>query len=462
MTRFAFRVTAWLEGRLGLVTLFLVGLVIRLLLARYSSGLYFDLSLFRDWSDRLVQRGTAGFYAPDYFADYAPGYLYVLLALGHGWRALTGATPTMAALKLPAILADLGVAVLTMLLATRITPADWVRRVPIRALAAAAILLNPALILVSAVWGQVDSVLALLVLAVIYLLAGRPTLVREASAMVLLAIAVATKPQAVLALPAVAVVMVHRYVAGDLAQTSRAVTRTWRFVSLAILATAAFIAMFAPFGISPVEIPGFYRRIGSVYQFTSLWAFNVWGVVGFYRPDIGTGAVTVGGIAAFYVGLAAFAAATMLIGVRCWQALTRHTNPHAVALFGAVAVTCAAFVLLTRTHERYLYLAVVALAPFAGNRHLRLPLAVLSTCFLLNVHFVYVYFSQHSSPPGGAWTIQPVYDALFGTGRDASQLKALSAAASLAYLAVFTVGWLELGRYQTVESRVATNLNAPA
>src|SRR5439155_13560120 len=127
-------------------------------------------------------------------------------------RALTGGSPSVAVLKLPAIIADLGVAVFALLLATRLTPSGSARRIPIRATAAAAILLNPGLILVSAVWGQVDSLLALLVLAGIYAIAaGPPRVLREACGVGLLAIAFATKPQALLALPAIVVVLARRY-----------------------------------------------------------------------------------------------------------------------------------------------------------------------------------------------------------------------------------------------------------
>ena len=84
------RVASRVETRGGLLCLFAAGLAVRLVLARYSDGLTFDVSLFRQWSDRLVQGGPAHFYAPGYFADYPPGYLYVLLVLGYVSRALRG------------------------------------------------------------------------------------------------------------------------------------------------------------------------------------------------------------------------------------------------------------------------------------------------------------------------------------------------------------------------------------
>jgi dolichyl-phosphate-mannose-protein mannosyltransferase len=429
-----------LETRYAVLLLFGCGLAIRLALAHYSAGLAFDVGLFREWSDRLVERGPSHFYERGYFADYPPGYLYVLFVLGKLSRLLRGEPPSIGVLKLPGIIADLGVAVFAMLLAMRITPRASAGRIPLRVAAAAAILLNPGLVLVSAVWGQVDSVLALLVLAGIYALAtGRPSIPRDVCGVALFAIAVATKPQAVLALPVLAIVVVCR-LGAPVSGVSAWSNIVGRIVVYVVLATAVVIAMFAPFGVGPSEIPGFYRSAGSVYQFTSLWTFNVWGALGFYRPDVGSRAVTLGGVPAYYLGLAAFAGATILLMVRAWRSYARGTEPSAVAVFGVVAVTCAAFALLTRMHERYLYLAVAVLAPLVGYRPFRSALAIMSGFFFLNVHFVYVLFAGPSAK-GHAWTIQPVYNALFGVAKDAWQRKAFSVATTMACLALATLGW---------------------
>jgi dolichyl-phosphate-mannose-protein mannosyltransferase len=435
-------VPSWLQTRHAVVLLFAIGLAIRLVLAHYCKGLSFDLGLFREWSDRLVTRGPPHFYERGYFADYPPGYLYVLFVLGELSRLLRGEPPSIGVLKLPGIIADLGVAVFAMLLATRVNPRDSAGRIPPGAAAAAAILLNPGLILVSAVWGQVDSVLALLVFAGIYMLStGKPSIPRELVGVVVLAIAVATKPQAVLALPVLVIVVVRRRL--SVGTSGRyAWTRIVALVGLYILLAAGVVtAMFAPFGVGPREIPDFYRIAGSVYPFTSLWAFNLWGALGFYRRDVMPEAAAVGGFAPYYVGLSAFAIATTATMFVAWRSLARRVNTAAVAVFGVVAVTCVAFALLTRMHERYLYLAVAGLAPLVGHRPFRRALAIMSLLFFLNVHFVYVLFSPRVSVPGHAWTIQPLYDALFGMTRDAWQRKALSVATAAACLAVATLGW---------------------
>jgi Gpi18-like mannosyltransferase len=293
--------------------------------------------------------------------------------------------------------------------------------------------------------------LALLVFAAIYALAtDRPSVPREMCGVALLAVAIATKPQAVLAVPVLGIVLVYRLSVGASG------IRAWsiiagRVVLYAVFATLVIVAMFAPFGVRPSEILGFYRNAGSVYQFTSLWAFNVWGALGFYRPDVGPGALAVGGVKAYHVGLAAFAAATVAVMVRTWRSCARRIDANAISVFGVVAVTCLAFALLTRMHERYLYLAVAGLAPLVGQRSFRRALAILSGLFFLNVHFVYVLFSPGSSSPRHAWTIQPIYNALFGLAKDAWQRKALSVATATACLAVAILGW-----------RWLNQLNAPA
>src|SRR5207249_6511736 len=156
---------AWrLETPTGLIALFAAGLVVRLLIAPHA-GFYCDLRLFRMWATRLGDVGPHSFYVQGQFADYPPGYLYVLWLLGK-----LSATPGYLLLKLPAILADLGLAWVAGTFAARIAPTSLKKRLPVRALVAAAVLFNPAVIALSAGWGQVDAVPALLVLSSLLLL----------------------------------------------------------------------------------------------------------------------------------------------------------------------------------------------------------------------------------------------------------------------------------------------------
>ena len=71
----------------GLACLFAVGLALRIaILAIPRIGLVSDVNLFRDWSQKLATAGPRHFYERGYFANYPPGYMYVLLVVGRAWR----------------------------------------------------------------------------------------------------------------------------------------------------------------------------------------------------------------------------------------------------------------------------------------------------------------------------------------------------------------------------------------
>ncbi len=110
----------------ALAILLLVGLILRLTLAYVllpGSGFESDLTSFRAWAMHLAETGPGTFYATAGFADYPPGYLYVLWligGLGHVLAPLANADPaavTTALIKLPAIFADIAVGLVLFLVA---------------------------------------------------------------------------------------------------------------------------------------------------------------------------------------------------------------------------------------------------------------------------------------------------------------------------------------------------------
>src|SRR5919109_3052534 len=145
-----------LDSPAGLVATFLFAFLVRLAIAPYT-GYYADLKIFQHWAVRLDEAGLHRFYEEDW-ADYPPGYLYILWLL-----AKISTPPGFVLLKLPAILGDLGLAWIAGTFARRIAPAALNARLPVRAAVAATVLFNPAIIMLSTVWGQVDVVPAVFV-----------------------------------------------------------------------------------------------------------------------------------------------------------------------------------------------------------------------------------------------------------------------------------------------------------
>ena len=93
-----------------IVILLALGFALRIIIAYIlpGSGFANDLAAFRFWAQQLADLGPVGFYHRDFFIDYTPGYLYALWAIGIVEKVL----PSLDLIKVPAILADLGVAAL--------------------------------------------------------------------------------------------------------------------------------------------------------------------------------------------------------------------------------------------------------------------------------------------------------------------------------------------------------------
>ena len=65
-----------------LVWLLAGGMLLRAVLAVVTQPYAYDQNCFFAWALKIAQDGPQNFYAPDYFADYPPGYMLVLGLVG--------------------------------------------------------------------------------------------------------------------------------------------------------------------------------------------------------------------------------------------------------------------------------------------------------------------------------------------------------------------------------------------
>src|SRR6266540_4073716 len=420
------RSLAWsVDTTVGLVAMFVVAFAIRVALAPHF-GFYGDLRLFQMWATRLDEVGPHKFYVAGQFADYPPGYLYVLWLLGK-----LSAVPGYLLLKLPAIFADLALAWLAGTLAARIAPASLKERWPVRTLVAASVLFNPAVIGLSAVWGQVDVVPACFVLGSLLLLfTGPRVLQREIAAFLLFAVAIAMKPQSGFVLPVMLYALYRRYL--HRRPRPELIDGALSIALSGVLALSIWAVSGLAFGLGPVKLYRFYKQSASVYPVTSANAFNLWGVVGFWRSDSSYK----------IVGTLLLIAGIVFVLWRTHRAIERGAHEGRVLTVAAATVSLLAYTFLTRMHERYMFLALAALAPLVFIRQLRWALAGLSGLFVLNLWYPYAYFNSQ-------WGVQdlhynPWFDWIFGGfATDTWQKKVWSLAVVAIALAVawFGVRW---------------------
>lgn len=344
-------------GRLAL--LLAVGLAIRLatLPARGFPG---DVDELVRWATALPAVGPGEFYASGRSANY-PAMLYPLWAMG----ALLHGPALALAIKALSIPFDLGLG-LGLYAITRRGATEGAG-----ILAAGLYLLNPSVVLAGSYWGQIDAIGTSVYLGALVALAAR----RFALAGALAALAGLVKPQfGLVALPLAAVLVV------ELART-----RNWKpGVLSAAGGVATFAALTVPLRLSPLSYIALVRDASAPWPYTSLYAFNPWGLsYGFLQPD---GPYLVMGALLLGAGLMA-----------ALFPLTRRTDLAALLAVGTFIVF-AFYFLPTRVHERYLFPAIALLAPLAAVRpRLLAPYVVLSTCFTLSLLYM---LSQNAASTG--------------------------------------------------------------
>ncbi len=245
----------------------LLAFLLRALLAVLSPGYDVDMGCFRGWALTMAETGPMGFYDA-VFCDYPPGYLYVLWLVGALARLLQlpyDSELFVLLLKLPALLADIAAAYLIYVLAQ-----EWTGK---KTAAASALVyaVLPAVWLDSALWGQMDAVLVLLILLVLHFMLRRQML---KSALVF-AVAVLVKPQALM----FGTILLCGFVSDMLEDWKKGLKAL--LISM-VSALALVLLLVTPFSIGR----GFawlidkYLEVLSSYPYASVNAMNLFGLLG--------------------------------------------------------------------------------------------------------------------------------------------------------------------------------------
>ncbi len=346
------------RAKLAIGGVIALGVLLRLFVLR-SPGFPSDVATFQAWAERLADIGPSRFYEPGYFSDYPPAYLYVLWIFG----ALFDGELLRLMVKAASIPADIGIALLSARLVWQ--AAD--RRSAV--LAAGLWMLSPGPIFAGPYWGQVDAVGTVPLMAAL-IMGGRG---RWATAGVLAGVAAMVKPQfgiaAIVVLAAAAIVWIR--------------SADWRAPArVAVGAGVTVLLLGLPFRAGPAELIDLVKSAAGTYPYTSLYAFNIWSIVGdFWKPD---DAYVVTGAALLIAGLLGSC-------VLLWW------RRDAGALLAAGALAAFAFYFLpTRAHERYLFPAFALLLPIVAVRaRLLVPYVVLAVSFAASLYFAFTRYPQN-------------------------------------------------------------------
>ena len=384
-----------IPNKFYIVGLLLIGLIIRLM--AFQSGFMFtaDVNLFQFWGQQMFEHGLSTTYTGEFihFIDYPPGYLYVLYALGglaslFDWPRLHPVFNFFT--FLPAIIADLVIGYVIYRMAAyghlskikdKVKGKDLPIRTTIHALKMSALwVLNPAIIFISAMWGQVESVFVVFLMISLLLLKER----RIVASYLLFALAILIKAQSLFLAP------VYLYSAYSYIRDSKNADSGFDTVNKAIeqLVIAIFSSVILLVLLSMPIVPGFnimpvvriYTGGLGTHAWASVNAFNFWGLV----TNVGRSWVPI----EFYQVVTSIIVVVLLI-VGSIYALhrdhVRHNGKHYFLIVGALFALI--FIFVIRMHERYLFPALAFFLLYYTTRNEKRGLglyAAFSVTFLVN------------------------------------------------------------------------------
>lgn len=322
----------------------------------FFGTLHLDQGTFVAWSNILINDGFKNFY--NSWSDYLPGYLYFLWGLGKA--NLVGTLPQQVLYKLPAILAD----ILTGLLIYKILKKSKGEKWGI--IGSLIYVFNPAILANSSLWGQVDSLTALASILAIFCFSKFYVL-----SSVFLAIGTLIKPQTAFILPVILFMMFKE---------------KWKIKKISVYLITGlliFIALFIPFWNHGTLIAFIFERLNlsaNQYPFTSVNAFNLWGLIGQWKPDN------------LYFQIGGYVA-VLISTVFLFFKLRKVKNPEYYLL---TFVFAASFVFFTRMHERHLLPVFAPLAIVAmENPILLIPYIGFSLTYIANLHYAYIWITDN-------------------------------------------------------------------
>lgn len=324
----------------------------------------FDMGSWLGWAWKLASGGLSSFYSDSDWTQYTPGYLYYLWLIGK-----LGFANEMA-IKIPVLLADIGLGLIIRSVVKKNSLA-WAN------LAFVLYTLNPVVIFDGSVWGQIDGLLTLFIFGSAYFLIEKKNL---AASVFLWCLAFLIKPQSIAVLPALA------------AYVFIVKPKLKEVLVSGIVGAVTLIGVSLPFFPNDpiLGLPHWIIKMGEFYSYTSVFAFNIWSWVGFWKPDD----VPFLGINLSVWGSILLVSAAIFAVMSFRKKLGDKTSYY--MFFGVLSLSF--FVFPTRVHERYLFPVfafLITSACLKKSKSLVLLYSTFSLASFLNLYYPYAYYYKN-------------------------------------------------------------------
>ncbi len=289
-----------------------------------------DINCFTAWSDATFYYGLKDMYHSGMFLDYPPGYMYVLTAIKaiRSIFAIPGdSVITVFLLKLPSVLRDIAGSMFIYRLSKQ-------RNGETKALFLTAVFaFCPAIIYNSSIWGQIDSFYTLLLVLTLYRIYNDKTVY----AAVLYALALITKPQALLFGPVLLFYIVEK----------KSIKELVKAVGTGLLCMYVLILPFSQ-SLSPLWVMDLYMNTFSGYKYMTINGYNLYMLMDLNWKSLGN---------YFFAGLVN----PFVIGTAfalCGYGYARQKDKSKIFSSCLVFISIF-FAFCTMMHERYLHPAII-------------------------------------------------------------------------------------------------------
>lgn len=325
-----------------LIVIIILGLAIRLVL---NNRVYsFDAESFPVWGMYLTKHSLVDLYTnlPGSYPPYPPVYYYVLMILGlisnllklwnHPWLFHL-------VFKAPVFVAE----IITTLIIYYFSKKYVTKEKPY--LSAAIFFLNPAIIYISALWGQIDSIIIFFALYFVYLISSK----NYFFSFFILLIGALTKLQTLAVFPILLTVRLP-------------ISKLLKYgLFLIVISLLIFLPIIIEKDI--VWVAKYFKQLPNQYPYTSIYAYNLWSVRGFIVSDK---TKLLSWIEYRYLGLMLYFLISMCIVIP--MRLSKWSNQ--VLIFSFVLLFYSFAYFSTRIHSRYF----VYCLPFASIFVTKYPL----------------------------------------------------------------------------------------
>lgn len=376
----------------------IIAIVFLRILLFFQPSFRIDMGDWQAWAARLVEVGPFNFYSVNYFADYLPFFYFCLFIFAKVFVLFFGKAAIFSLgfeiyIKIISNIFDILTAFIIFKIINRHS-GKWAF------LGVILYLFNPSIIFNSSAWGQVDAIPTFFLIFSLYQLEEKKNIVKSLLASVL---SFLIKPFNIALFP----LILYRTI------SNFSLKKIFKAAGISLL---IYLIIATPFFLNDPFFGIFKHLFNSlnVYPYTSLNAYNFWGLFGWWEKD----SIQFFNLSYHFWGYILFFLIVLATFIPIFRKKSQLFSKLDYLIYAILSF--AFFLFLTRIHERHLFpvfsLLIISACIFR-SRILIASYIVLAVINFINIFYSYYYYnviySNPTAPKNIIFEISSSYQLIF-------------------------------------------------